>query len=961
MQIKSNKLICFGLVLFTIMTMGIASADSLDVELFNNFGGIVNDVEVSGTYAYVSQGSYLVIYDISNISNPLEVGRSNTPSADITIADNYAYLADSNGLSIVDITDPSSPKLVSSCDTVGFANSIAVSGNYAYIADENNGLVIIDITDKSTPKIIETYSDDSAYAVTVAGNYAYIADYWDGIVIVNISNPSVPIFTSSYDTSCASDIAVEGNYAYVADSSNGLLILDVSNPATPTLIGKYNDGGSSVTLSGDYAYVGGYMSVSILDITDPSSPILVGSYEKDGTVEGITIAGDYAYIAGGTYGFTIINISTPSLPKIVGNYGLPGMLQNIVVTDKYAYIADGMNGLEIFDSSRKLVGRYDGPGYDGYVSNVIVSGNYAYLTWSLDPDTITTHLVIVDISDPTTPTYAGIYGHIYPHIFAVEGDYAYVQGVDNYLEVVDVSDPTETKLVASYDKDYVDAHGLPIYPFDTSSSIDQTTTTSYPATYDNRLRESSPSSVLSTTTYVDLGKSTSISRDVMMFDLSDYETTDTIDKAILSLYWYYPADKTRTSDTVVEIYRPVEWDSKYVSWKNSVSGKAWATAGGSWYDKNGVSQGTTPYASITFPAGKVPDNKYYEFDVTDLVQEYVSGEYDNTGFFLKAKDESGNYIAFYSSDWSNAEQRPKLTITSISGFADDTPADEPVDEPVDELPVAHAGDDIAATTGSAVNFDASASTDDNGIDSYSWDFDVSDGITSEATGIMAENTYASPGTYTVTLTVTDTAGQKSTDTLKVIVKSSSVTYTPVYDNRLRESSPSTVLPTTGYIDVGRSTSISRDVMMFDLSDYQTTDKISKATLSLYWYYPADKTRNSETVVEVYRPIEWDSRYVSWKYSASGKAWANAGGSWYDKNGVVQGTAPYASVTFSASKVPDNKYYEFNVTDLVQEYISGESKNTGFLLKAKTENGNYIALYSSDWTNAEQRPKLTITS
>ena len=60
-------------------------------------------------------------------------------------------------------------------------------------------------------------------------------------------------------------------------------------------------------------------------------------------------------------------------------------------------------------------------------------------------------------------------------------------------------------------------------------------------------------------------------------------------------------------------------------------------------------------------------------------------------------------------------------------------------------------------------------------------------------------------------------------------------------------------------------------------------------------------------------------------------------------------------------MPDNKYYEFNVTDLVQEYISGESKNTGFLLKAKTENGNYIAFYSSDWTNAEQRPKLTITS
>jgi hypothetical protein len=45
------------------------------------------------------------------------------------------------------------------------------------------------------------------------------------------------------------------------------------------------------------------------------------------------------------------------------------------------------------------------------------------------------------------------------------------------------------------------------------------------------------------------------------------------------------------------------------------------------------------------------------------VQEYVNGKYKNTGFFLKAKNESGNYIAFYSSEWTNVAQRPKLTVT----------------------------------------------------------------------------------------------------------------------------------------------------------------------------------------------------------------------------------------------------------------------------------------------------------
>jgi len=213
------------------------------------------------------------------------------------------------------------------------------------------------------------------------------------------------------------------------------------------------------------------------------------------------------------------------------------------------------------------------------------------------------------------------------------------------------------------------------------------------------------------------------------------------------------------------------------------------------------------------------------------------------------------------------------------------------------------------------------------------------------------------------LTVTDTSGQKSTDTMNVVVTKPIVTveYSATSDNRLRESLPSTVLSDSTYLDIGKSTSACRDIMMFDLSSYKTTDTITKATLSLYWYYPSATTRTSDTVVEIYRPAEWDPKYVSWNSRTSTASWSTAGGNWYDKNGVAQGSTPYASLTFRASTVPGNKYYEFDVTQLVQEYVSGKNKNTGFFLKAKTESGNYIAFYSSEVSNAAQRPKLTITS
>jgi len=85
-----------------------------------------------------------------------------------------------------------------------------------------------------------------------------------------------------------------------------------------------------------------------------------------------------------------------------------------------------------------------------------------------------------------------------------------------------------------------------------------------------------------------------------------------------------------------------------------------------------------------------------------------------------------------------------------SGNVDPAPANVP--------PVADANGPYNGTAGQQVTFDGSGSTDSDGtITDYDWDF--GDGNT--GTGVSPVHTYAAPGTYNVSLVVTDNDGDSS--------------------------------------------------------------------------------------------------------------------------------------------------------------------------------------------------------
>jgi serine protease len=84
--------------------------------------------------------------------------------------------------------------------------------------------------------------------------------------------------------------------------------------------------------------------------------------------------------------------------------------------------------------------------------------------------------------------------------------------------------------------------------------------------------------------------------------------------------------------------------------------------------------------------------------------------------------------------------------------------------PIDTLPTAAF---TATCNGPLCTFDGSASNDDHGISSYAWDF--GDGF--GGSDAVVTHQYASGGTFTVRLTVTDTVGQTDVESQSVTVTS----------------------------------------------------------------------------------------------------------------------------------------------------------------------------------------------
>jgi hypothetical protein len=243
----------------------------------------------------------------------------------------------------------------------GFANSVAVSGDFAYIAAGAAGFQIVDLSHSRTnPQIVSSLSiPGNADGVALAGNRAYLSMGFQGLAAVDITNASTPQLLGSLNIpGVAMAATVRGTTAFVTAQSNNaddpLVLVDVTNPSAMSILSTTQLNGTAWGLDVDMdrhlaVVATGSNGISTVDFTDLAAPVLLASIPLGTASSGgssdsraVAIRGNFAFIADRVNSMTAVDISDPTHP-VVTSQTLPavgGQLNDIALSGNFALGAD---------------------------------------------------------------------------------------------------------------------------------------------------------------------------------------------------------------------------------------------------------------------------------------------------------------------------------------------------------------------------------------------------------------------------------------------------------------------------------------------------------------------------------------------------------------------------------------------------------------------------------------------
>jgi len=416
------------------------------------------DLELAGDYAYVSDFSRLLIFDISDPYAPLQVAQSGPIIArayTAAVAGNYLYVAGGpNGFHIVDISDPAAPILVQTIKPFEFTELLEIGGDTLYVQNNSSYIYMWDITNPTVPQYLGSRAVATIPMEIKIVDAYYYGTYDDRFVVADVFNPPVlPDKDVVWDSLAdARGLALADTLIYLCDGALGMKILKQQDPdLMPQRLGSYDtpDYSDRIALSGNYALVRNYRDfapyrwgLQIVDISDPAAPLQIGTYYAPGKIYDAEWKDAYVYVADNNAGLQVLDVSDPGAPNLV--HAVSNLFAyDLAVVDTLLYVANAQ-GLQIFaigdPLSPVLLGTLGG---FGAATAMAVAGNYAFLSAA------TTGFQIVDVFNPSSPVPLGSVPASGIKDIAIQGDIAYAVNVAG-LRVFDCSDKSLPSQICSH-------------------------------------------------------------------------------------------------------------------------------------------------------------------------------------------------------------------------------------------------------------------------------------------------------------------------------------------------------------------------------------------------------------------------------------------------------------------------------------------------------------------------------
>jgi hypothetical protein len=338
-------------------------------------------------------------------------------------------------------------------------NSNAEDGYHIYLDTDSIGTV----DDNATSFVDSVPGRAGVYhvrAFDLYGESEAASDSGYTIVFAPMSVNASDVYEDRIEVTWIEQSEVEEGYKIYRDEE---LIETLTDPNvttyTDTIVATltgYNDTPGEafgVTVAGEYAYVAdGLSGLHVIDINNPTSPVHVGNYDTPDVARAVAIAGNYACVADDSF-LRVIDISDPTNPNLVGSIEVTfsSGAGDVAVSGNHVYVRidGGLDAIDISNPTNPIRDHFwsllsgEVPPFDG----VAVDGHYVYMTFTIYNDS---SLLIFDIQDPSYLAPAGsavIYDH--PTSVAASNGYAYVVS-SSAVEIFHVVDPAIPTKVAEY-------------------------------------------------------------------------------------------------------------------------------------------------------------------------------------------------------------------------------------------------------------------------------------------------------------------------------------------------------------------------------------------------------------------------------------------------------------------------------------------------------------------------------